>query len=80
MKLIDIDTSDFDFVHDCTFGVEFILADIRTISVMRVWCKKNFRTYKYYLEWTPAGPVRTFCFNSEESRTWFILKFSEYLE
>jgi hypothetical protein len=80
MKLTTINTSSFIIFRDCLYGLEFISADIRTISVMRVWCKKNFRTYKYYLEWTPAGPVRTFCFNSEESRTWFILKFSEYLE
>lgn len=76
MKLKTINTSSFTIFRDCTFGVEFISSDVKKINEMLLWCSRNTSGYTCFWEWSFVGTevetVRTFCFDTEEKRTWFI--------
>ncbi len=68
-----------DHAH-CTFHVK-IKDDysISIISEMTQWCRDRIGPYYFTWDWVAYRGVKFFCFEKEHHRTWFILRFSEYL-
>lgn len=63
---------------NCQYGVE---ADIQygVLKDINQWCRDNLGHYYIKWDWINERGVRTFCFNSEELRTWFIMRWSHEL-
>jgi hypothetical protein len=70
-----------DHAH-CKFHVKIkdyydIFSEI--ISEMTQWCRDHIGAYYFTWDWVVYRGAKIFCFEKEHHRTWFILRFSEYL-
>ena len=74
MKLID----NVRHTH-CQYGIVYDELDYGVLPKITQWLRDNMGGYYYEWDWLSNGSSKTICFNSEEKRTWFILRWSHEL-
>lgn len=61
---------------NCQYGIVFDDLDYGVLPQMTQWCRDNCGKYYYDWDWLSNGDEKTFCFKTEDDRSYFILRWS----